>query len=140
MPKPSGIVTPAHFFTESANVPSGAATSDNADAPNPENVFSNAPRPTSPKAAPIAVRPLPISSHDISPNFCKPLARSSSPWTANAIVPAPTSPARPDKVPIAALTPPTSRSAPPIATRPLPISSHCIDPNFCSPFARSSKP
>ena len=140
VPKPSGTVTPAHFFIESANAPSGAATVDNADAPNPENVLSNAPRPTVSKAAPIAVRPLPISSHDISPNFCKPLAKSSSPCTANVIVPAPTSPAKPDRTPIAALIPPTSISAVPIATRPRSISLHCIEPNFCSPFARSSKP
>ena len=70
-PRPSGTVISFHFATESANIPNGAATSEIAFEPNPDNVLIKLPKATSPRAEPIAVRPLPISSQDIPLNSFK---------------------------------------------------------------------
>ena len=95
---------------------------------------------TSTRAPPIAARPLPISSHCIAPNFTRAFARSSRPWITMRIPVAPNILENPDIFPAAIVTPVTSVSAPPIAARPLPISSHCISPNFFRASARSLKP
>ena len=121
--KLSGMVIPCHFFMESASTPSGAAMVLSASAPNPENVLSKAPRPVAPMAPAIAVRPRPISSQSNPANFPNVLARVPSPCEASAIVPAPTSPANPVNAPVAPDIAPTSAMAPPMATKPLPISS-----------------
>ena len=96
--------------------------------------------PTSRRAPPIAASPLPISSHGISPNFFRAFARSSRPWITINIPAAPNIPEKPAILPAAIVTPETSARAPPIAVRPLPISSHCIPPNFFRASERSERP
>ena len=79
IPSPGGTLTSFHFFTESANVPNGPAISDIDLEPIIERVFNKPPIAISLRAAPMAVKPLPISDQDISPNFLSALANFSSP-------------------------------------------------------------
>ena len=140
MPSPSGTVTPDHFFMDSARSPNGAAISAIAPAPNPENVLSNPPRAVSPRAPAIAVKPCPISSQSIVPNFLSASARSPSPCTPRRSEPLPMSAPSPPKLPSRPETTASSVSDPPIPTSPLVISSHVILPNFLSASARSPSP
>ena len=114
-----GTVTPVHFLTESARTPRGAATFSMDIAPMMPNVLARLPYAITTRAPDMAVRPLPISSHDIEANFSRPLPRVLRLSTAGFM----------DKPPIALselmIDPPASTTnAPPMPVRPRAISPH----------------
>ena len=136
---PSGTETPAHFLIDSASTPKGSATAAIDNDPNIDKVLANPPTAISPRASPIAVRPISISSHDIEPNFFNASAKSPNPCTAMSMDPPPMIDAKPPRVPRTPDIVATSAKAPPIPTRPCAISSHDIEPKLPNALDKSPR-
>ena len=137
---PSGTETPAHFLIDSASTPKGSATAAIDNDPNIDKVLANPPTAISPRASPIAVRPISISSQDIEPNFFNASAKSPNPCTAMSMDPPPMIDAKPPRVPSTPDIVATSAKAPPIPTRPCAISSQDIEPKFPNALDKSPRP
>ena len=128
-PSPSGTVTPFHFLTESANCPNDVDIGDMERPPSKDHVKAFTPSARVPIFSP---RPSGIST---SAHFLTESAKTPR-GSAIALIENAPNPERVFKRPPRAV----SAKAPPIAVRPLPISSQSIDPNSCKALAISIRP
>ena len=120
----SGIVTSAHFLTESANTPNGSAAAEIDIEPMIESVLAKPPNAKVPRAPAIALKPRPISSHERLAILTKASPNLSMLALADSKASPPITDMNPPRLPVSDDAVPNSARAPPIAVKPRAMSSH----------------